>query len=338
MHGCLAEEILELSRSFIEQHKNKLTIDVMYIVDAAHKKPNPPGKDGDMHVAGRAAEIGLATVAEIQNADAVNRVRGVEGSGQAIALSGVWRIWPEHGGDNSHIQQTGPGSPFEGMGPTNPPHVFEIHPISKIEQQDLSSTFRPIPGFTPKEAEDAFARYERGTFEITTAGDCPNADADGRLQLRQVRLRRRAQGMWRRIGPGPRLRRNRVLDVESDAEEPVAATKTSDLRSSNIVLPLRLIRRFHRVRSSERGELAAQLGDLLGELRDLFVDSLLKHAISSPNMRQIYPTASSRAGLQIPPPAGLINARVGGPLRRQPGKHLLVMSFTGFDPGCVKTH
>jgi hypothetical protein len=67
-HGCLAEEILELSRSFIEQHKNRLTIDVMYLVDAAHKKPNPPGKDGDMHVAGRAAEIGLATVAEIQNA------------------------------------------------------------------------------------------------------------------------------------------------------------------------------------------------------------------------------------------------------------------------------
>ena len=106
-HGCLAEEILELSRSFIEQHKNRLTIDVMYLVDAAHKKPNPPGKDGDMHVAGRAAEIGLATVAEIQNAkdvpDAVNRVRGVEGSGQAIALSGVWRIWPEHGGDNFNV-------------------------------------------------------------------------------------------------------------------------------------------------------------------------------------------------------------------------------------------
>lgn len=59
----------------------------------------------DMRVAGRAPEIGLATVAEIQNAkdvpEAVNRVRAVEGSGQAIALSGVWRIWPDHGGDNS---------------------------------------------------------------------------------------------------------------------------------------------------------------------------------------------------------------------------------------------
>lgn len=174
-HGVLAEEILELSRSFIEKYKNKLTIDVMYLVDAAHKRPNPASKDGDMHVAGRAAEVGLAAVAEIQNAKdvpgAVSRVRSVEGSGVAIALSGVWRIWPEHGGDNSHIQQSGPGSPYEGVGPTNPPHLFEIHPVLKIEGQDLSGTLKPIPGFTPKEAEDAFARYERGPFEITTSGD-----------------------------------------------------------------------------------------------------------------------------------------------------------------------
>ena len=38
-HGVFAEEILELSRSFIEKYKNKLTIDVMYLVDAAHRGP-----------------------------------------------------------------------------------------------------------------------------------------------------------------------------------------------------------------------------------------------------------------------------------------------------------
>src|SRR5215831_8856187 len=63
-YRATAEEILELNRTFIEQHKNKLTINVMYFVDAAHKKPNPPAKDGDLHAAGRATEIGLATVAE----------------------------------------------------------------------------------------------------------------------------------------------------------------------------------------------------------------------------------------------------------------------------------
>jgi hypothetical protein len=94
--ASLAEEILELNRSFIEEFKNKFTVSATYIVDAAHKRPNPAKADGDMHVAGRAAEIGLATVAEIQNAkdvpDAVNAVKRVEGSGQTIALSGVWHI------------------------------------------------------------------------------------------------------------------------------------------------------------------------------------------------------------------------------------------------------
>ena len=66
-----ADDILELNRSFIEKYKNRLTISAQYFVDAAHKKPNPGSKDRDMHVAGRASEIGLATVAEIQNAKSV---------------------------------------------------------------------------------------------------------------------------------------------------------------------------------------------------------------------------------------------------------------------------
>jgi hypothetical protein len=169
--SSFADNILELNKSFIEKYKNKLTISAHYIVDAAHKRPNPASKDGDMHVAGRAPEIGLATVAEIQNAkdvpDAVSAVKDVEGSGQAIDISGVWRIWPEHGGDNTHIQQSDAGSPYEGDGPTNPPHVFEIHPILKISDQDVKNTLRPIEGFDAKDADEAFHKYESGSFEIT---------------------------------------------------------------------------------------------------------------------------------------------------------------------------
>lgn len=170
-----ADDILELNRSFIEKHKNRLTMSTNYTVDAAHKRPNPGKKDGDMHVAGRAPEIGLATVAEIQNAksvpDAVAMIKDIEGSGRSIALSGVWRIWPEHGGDNTHIQQSDAGAPYEGDAPTNPPHVFEIHPILKIAEQDLVGTLRPIDEFDPKEAEQAFPRYERSSFEITPSED-----------------------------------------------------------------------------------------------------------------------------------------------------------------------
>jgi hypothetical protein len=180
VQSSVAEDILELNRSFIEKYKNKLTISVQYTVDAAHKRPNPASKDGVMHVAGRAPEIGLATVAEIQNAkdvpNAVDRVKSIEGSGQSITVVGVWRIWPEHGGDNTHLQQSGAGSPFEGPGPTNPPHVFEIHPILKIGDQDLASTLRPIEGFDAKEAEEAFPKYEGGSFEITPS--------DGRVRMR----------------------------------------------------------------------------------------------------------------------------------------------------------
>src|ERR1700730_3962420 len=89
--SSFADNILELNKSFIDKFKNKLTISVHYTVDAAHKKPNPASKDGDMHVAGRAPEIGLATVAEIQNAkdvpDAVSAVKDSEGSGRPIDIS-----------------------------------------------------------------------------------------------------------------------------------------------------------------------------------------------------------------------------------------------------------
>jgi hypothetical protein len=152
--AALSEELLELNRSFIEKYKNRLTISAKYIVDAAHKKPNTPKKDGDMHVAGRAAEIGLATVAEIQNAkevpDALQIIRDVEGSDRKIAVTGVWRIWPEHGGDQTHKQRSVAGSKYTGTGPTNPPHVFEIHPVLQIEDQQLQTTLKPIDGFTQR--------------------------------------------------------------------------------------------------------------------------------------------------------------------------------------------
>jgi hypothetical protein len=171
-----SEEILVLNRSFIEKFKNRLTIDAAYIVDAAHKKPNPPDKDGDMHVAGRSADIGLASVAEIQNAvdapAAVAAIRGVEGTNQRISITGVWRIWPEHGGDKEHSQRSDAGPRFTGPGPTNPPHVFEIHPILQVAGENVRSTLRPIDGFQPKDARDAFTRYEHGFFEITGT---PNA-------------------------------------------------------------------------------------------------------------------------------------------------------------------
>jgi hypothetical protein len=170
-----ADTMLELRSSFIEQNKNRLTISCDYIVDAAHKKPNAPSKDGDMHIAGRCAEVGLNVVAEIQNAAsqraAVQIIHDVEGSGNTVAMTGVWRIWPEHAGDDDHVQQVGAGQAFDGTPQTNPPHVFEIHPVTKVNQFDLLSTLRMISGFEAKDASDAFQRYSSSAFEISKNGN-----------------------------------------------------------------------------------------------------------------------------------------------------------------------
>ncbi|MBI1746789.1 MAG: hypothetical protein HYR55_09400 [Acidobacteria bacterium] len=103
-----AEIQIILKNSFIEQFKNRATIEASYTVVKAHAHPNPPSKDGDMHIAGTAPEVGLPMVAEIMNAAkqsaAVERIHQVEGTGQAIRLSGVWRLWCEHGGDSRQEQ------------------------------------------------------------------------------------------------------------------------------------------------------------------------------------------------------------------------------------------
>ena len=170
-----ADDVLTLSRAFVEANKNRLTMSVTYTVDAAHKNPNAASKDGDLHIAGRSPQIGLATVAEIQNAgdadDAVARVHAVEGTNQSLQVVGVWRIWPEHGGDTQHVQKADAGPKWTGPSPTNPPHVFEIHPLVKVDGIDLTHTLVPIDGYTYKEARDAFQRYAASTFEITPAGD-----------------------------------------------------------------------------------------------------------------------------------------------------------------------
>ena len=165
-----AETEIVLQNDFIEQYKNRATIDVQYVIDKAHPHPNPAVKDGDMHVAGRSDDVKLPIVAEIMNAAAVNNavdlVHQEEGTRTQIPLSGAWRIWCEHGGNTRQVQ----GEHLDPFNTTNPPHVFEIHPITKLKGIDLLPTLHKIEGFTTKDAETAFQKYESLPSEIT-AGD-----------------------------------------------------------------------------------------------------------------------------------------------------------------------
>jgi hypothetical protein len=168
---------ITLENSFIEKFKDRATIDATYTVDKAHPRPNPPAKDGDLHAAGRAPEIGFATVAELMNAAAqaaaVDLIHQAERSGEPLAVRGVWRLWCEHGGDSQHVQ----GQPLQPFTTTNPSHVFEIHPLLRVADHDLAGSFQPIDGFAYKDASQAFRAYEQlpshiaagdGTTTITT--------------------------------------------------------------------------------------------------------------------------------------------------------------------------
>lgn len=166
-----ADTTLELKNDFIEANKNRATIGASYSIKFAHPKPktpspSKPSNDGDIHISGTAPEIGLLTVAEIMNAKdfptVLKFVQDQKG-GDPVSMVGVWRIWPEHGGESHHVQ--GEADPSE-IVDTNPNHVFEIHPLTKVGSFDVSSAFKPIPGFRTKDAQAAFQNYEGARSHI----------------------------------------------------------------------------------------------------------------------------------------------------------------------------
>jgi hypothetical protein len=161
---------ITLKNSFIEKFKNRVTVDTTFTVDKAHARPNPPKKDADLHIAGRAPEIGLPIVAEIMNAKdedaAVVRIHSVEGRNTAVKMSGAWRLWCEHGGESQQIQ----GAALTPFTTTNPDHVFEIHPITSIDGKSITGSLKPIKGFTTKDAETAFMSYENKRSQIVSNG------------------------------------------------------------------------------------------------------------------------------------------------------------------------
>ncbi len=164
------QTVITLKNSFIEQYKNRVTIDATFTVDKT-SKIHPPSQDGDIHIAGRAPEIGLAAVAEIMNAKlerqgAVKRVQSIEGTNSSIPLTGAWRIWSEHGGEDVEAQ----GEDVHPLPSSGAPHVFQIHPVSKVDGHSITHTFAPTAGFQYKDADTAFTTYERTNCQIVPKG------------------------------------------------------------------------------------------------------------------------------------------------------------------------
>ena len=62
-----------LKRPFIDKYKDRATIEATFVVDKAHAHPNPAKSDGDLHIAGRAEEIGLPTMLAPNSPSTLNR-------------------------------------------------------------------------------------------------------------------------------------------------------------------------------------------------------------------------------------------------------------------------
>ena len=158
-----AQFTITLRKSFVDSFKNRITITSDFEVYYAHERPNLPQKDGDLHVAGYDSAIGLPVVAELMNASgeplALSLIQDAEGRGRPqkkISLSGAWRLWSEHIGRGDHY--------YQGLGPasitnTNPDHIFEIHPVTKLDHMDLGPTLREVEGYEPYAGRKAFKHY-----------------------------------------------------------------------------------------------------------------------------------------------------------------------------------
>jgi hypothetical protein len=162
-----ADQTLALKREFVDRIRDRATISVNLHVDK--HPPRPHGisrgaKDGDIHMAGRADEVGLPMVAEIINArlesDALAQLKKAKGD-TPVSVVGVWRIWFEHPGMGEMVQ----GKPVPIPDDSNPAHVFEIHPITSFAGDDLRDSFQEIRSaagaeYEAYDAETAFKFYE----------------------------------------------------------------------------------------------------------------------------------------------------------------------------------
>lgn len=150
-----------LHRTFVERYKNRVQIHTDFTVDRAMSSPLPTSLDGDMHFTGRAPQIALTTVAEIANAAdqkaAVDLVHAAEGTKKTLDVSGVWRIWPEHAGRAQEKQ----GAPLLVVDVDSPDHVFEIHPVTRIEQVELLNSFTTVKGFNPGDPERTLGIFQK---------------------------------------------------------------------------------------------------------------------------------------------------------------------------------
>ncbi len=176
--------IIELDNKFIKDFENRATITSKYKI-AKLSAVHLPKNDGEVHVGGWCFAAGLPCVAEVMNAKSGDHgakarlaLAQAARSDKEVEITGAWRIWGEHSGTAAQIQAIGtePKFPLHGEAPSNPDHVFEIHPVTTVlvgdQKTDASTAIGDTPGFTPHDAQKAFVLgYEKLTCKIVPKND-----------------------------------------------------------------------------------------------------------------------------------------------------------------------
>ncbi len=214
-----------LKTSFVVMYKDRATIEADFYVDHAHPRPNPPAKDGDMHVAGRSPdEVGLPMVAEVMNAaqsseqDAVKRIHSVEGTGKAVHIVGAWRLWFEHPAQKQIQFASVPVADN-----TNPDHSFEIHPITNFDADDISISFQAIRGFTPYDAKTAFPYYESLTATVSSTDSAITIESK-KSQYNYAEFYIQLKGKPLKLDDGGYAVLADVFDKDSEKDDDAVAT------------------------------------------------------------------------------------------------------------------
>jgi len=219
--STLAAGTVVLKRAWVVKYKDRATIDADMLVDDAHPHPNTPKKDSDLHFAGRAKQVGLPMVAEIMNAvqasqkDAVDLIHARQGTNTAVDVKGAWRLWFEHPPATAQKQsfvlpQGKPG--------TNPAHVFEIHPVTRVGTKAVGESLFPIKDYVTKEAADSFNRFKKLKATVTTTASAITIQSP-MIGFNYVEFDLRARGVDKPLSDGGRVV---LADALDDSGDPVA--------------------------------------------------------------------------------------------------------------------
>ena len=172
--------VIELDNQFIKKYENLAMMTTEHTIkgiSAVHK----PAADGEVHIGGWVHEAGMPGVVEIMNVAHAGKaaLTAVKAAGnQKVIVTGAWRLWGEHPGTGAQLQSIGAQIPNElpGEFPSNPDHVFEIHPVAMIKignnETPATEAIGTTKGFTPHDPEKAFVLgYEKLTCKIIPKGN-----------------------------------------------------------------------------------------------------------------------------------------------------------------------